>query len=398
MVIVFETNRGGGYCCRKGFRIVRKVTGVRVGLILFGCLLLASCRTSTSGPVRQFTKGTELAFYDFSQSHSFEEGAYGPATLRVTDGYYQIDVHQGDNELWWGQWGDTYGDVVIDVDVNQITERNDNAYGVMCRVRGTVGQTQTPDSTLAAIMNATAEVTSTTEATAQATDAATATQEATASQEAATATEPATAQGTEAASPATESATESSEAAVSQATEAQATEAQSTESSATAEATTAEAATSEATESSATAEATATEPVLIPTLEITEAASATPVPSPTPPVTSGTATPVFTQGDGYLFLIQGSGSFAIMRASGRNLTPLVNWTASDKIHLGPGQNHVRAVCMGTYLAFYANDSFLADATDDSYGQGQVGLVASAANRLGLQVNFDNLTVSAANPG
>src|SRR5690606_28857613 len=48
-------------------------------------------------------------------------------------------------------------DVIIDVDVEQITERNENAYGVMCRVRGTVGQERAVDPELAAIMEETSE-------------------------------------------------------------------------------------------------------------------------------------------------------------------------------------------------------------------------------------------------
>jgi hypothetical protein len=54
--------------------------------------------------------------------------------------------------------------------------------------------------------------------------------------------------------------------------------------------------------------------------------------------------------------------------------------------------------MGDYLAMYVNGTFVGDATDDTYTVGQVGLVGAAASRLGLQVDFDNLTVSAVNEG
>ena len=105
---------------------------------------------------------------------SFEEGAYGAATLQVVNGVYQIEVMQGDNVLWWGQWGDTYSDIVIDVDTAQLSEPNENAYGVMCRVQGAVGQQQPIDPTLAAVLQdstaeATVEAASTAEATAEAT-------------------------------------------------------------------------------------------------------------------------------------------------------------------------------------------------------------------------------------
>jgi hypothetical protein len=282
-----------------------------VGLIVV--ILLASCQSS--GPLHQYTKGTLLTTYDFTGAGSFEEGAYGAATLQILDGNYQIDVLQGDNVLWWGQWGDSYTDTVIDVDTQQLSEVNENTYGVMCRVQGNVGQKQPVDPTLAAIMQDT-----TPEPTAEATEAATA----------------------------------------------EATEA---------------AATAEATAAAAEATAEATDALVLATPVLT----ATPQPTPT----------FISTGDGYLFLVQGSGQFAIMRSRGRNLTPLVNWTNSDAIRQGPSANHLRAICAGNYLAFYVNDQFVGDATDDTYKSGQVGLAASSANRVGTRIVFDNLTISEA---
>jgi hypothetical protein len=102
-------------------------------------------------------------------------------------------------------------------------------------------------------------------------------------------------------------------------------------------------------------------------------------------------------GDGYLFLIQGTGRYAILRSAGRNITPLVNWAFSGAINQGAAQNRVRVVCMGSYLALYINDQFIADASDTTYGTGQVALVAAAAGRTGIEVAFDNLSVAEARP-
>ncbi|MDL1900131.1 hypothetical protein FBR02_05110, partial [Anaerolineae bacterium CFX9] len=121
----------------------------KVGLLML-VGLLAAC--SAGGPLRNVAKGDELAYYNFSEPRSFEEGAYDGALLRVIDGVYRINVRVGDNTMWWGQWGDTYDNVVIDVDVKQLSERPENAYGVMCRVRGTVGQSRAVDPELAAVM------------------------------------------------------------------------------------------------------------------------------------------------------------------------------------------------------------------------------------------------------
>ena len=265
-----------------------------LALLLMLMFALAAC--SGAQAVCSFSKGEEYAAYPFAESGTFEEGIYsGAANLLIEDGAYRIEVLQGDNTLWWGQWGATYADVIVEADVQQMTEPNQNAFGLMCRVRGTVGQPAAANPELAAILadpTAEATVEATLEATAEVTAEATAV---------------------------------------------------------------------------ATAEATI-EPEVLP------------------------ADPR-NEGDGYLFLIQGGGQFSIMRARGRNLTPLVNWTASDAIKQGMQTNTLRAVCVGNYLAFYVNGTFVGEATDDTYRDGQVGLAASAADRLGTIIQFDNLTVS-----
>lgn len=280
--------------------------GLQVALLLvLGAL--AACQPS--GPLRSVTVGEELVAYDFARGQTFEEGVLPGATLRIQDGTYQIRIERGDRELWWGQWGDTLGDVAIDVDVQQVTEATGNAFGLMCRVRGTVGQPQTPDPELVAMVET---------------------------------GEPDTPQP-------------------------------------------------EATEAEATADSTAT-------TEAVEATSAPTAVENTEATEEATTTFAPTDGDGYLFLIQGSGAYGIFRSSGRRLQPLVDWATSDAVNVSPVANHLRAVCAGDYLAFYVNDRLVAEAIDDQYGVGQVGLVASTGDRLGVQVNFDNLVVHAASVG
>ncbi len=293
---------------------------MKVALVLLLLIVLTACGTGQA--VQTYTKGAELAVYNFAENGTFEEGLFaGLATLVIDDGVYRITVTQGDNAMWWGQWGDTYANVLVEVDVEQMTEPVENAYGVMCRVRGTVGQAVAMDPTLAAMAAETPAAVDL-EVTAEATE--------------------------ESTPEATLEATEES--------------------------------TAEATRE-ATLEATA-EATLDSTSE--PAAEVTPEVSPADPR---------NEGDGYLFLIQGNGQFGIFRARGRNLTPLVNWTRSDAVHQGIAQNTIRAVCVGNYLAMYVNGTFVGEARDDSYAQGQVGLAASAANRLGTLIQFDNLTVA-----
>jgi hypothetical protein len=121
-----------------------------IALTAAGVLILGAC---SSGPVRSFSAGDELARFDFSEPATFEEGAYRDATLRIVDGVYRITVNEGDNEVWWSQWGDTLDNVVIDVVVEQTSQAPETAYGVGCRMRGQVGQEMAVDPTLAAIVS-----------------------------------------------------------------------------------------------------------------------------------------------------------------------------------------------------------------------------------------------------
>jgi hypothetical protein len=310
---------------------------MRLSILL---IVFAAACAPASNTAQNFRTGAEIVTYTFSEAQTFEEGSYtgSEASLRIIDGVYRITLGRGDNELWWGQWGDTLGDVVIDVDVEQTSERNENAFGVGCRMSGTVGQAISFDMP-------------TSEATQEPTEAAT---------EVTEATEVVTGEATESTNE------ESTETASEQVTEAITTEDTNE-------------ATQEATEAEATLEATA---------EATEGASS--------PVSSTRLTNAqVADGDGYLFLIQGNGSFAIMRSRNRALTPLVDWRASGEINQGAARNQLRAVCVEDYLAFYINGTFVADVRDGEYSSGQVALLGSAANRLGLRVDFDNLKVSEA---
>lgn len=295
----------------------------RLIVALLALILVSACQPAA--PLRTVSVGEEVAFIDFSRSSDFEQGVYDAASLLVRDGIFRIDVRQGDNELWWGQWGEPRADVAVDVDVQLLSERPENAFGVMCRVRGATGL---PADT-AGLTFATAEA---------------------------------------------DFALEATEAAA-----------------------TAEAPVSGATED-ATAEAAATE-ASAPDAGLNGAAE--PLPEATDAQAGEGAAPAArpdSAGDGYLFLIQGSGSAGIFRSRGRALTALADWRTHEAIKVGPDRNHLRAMCVGDYLAFYVNDVLVADATDATYGTGQVGLAASAANRLGVRVEFDNLTIATARAG
>lgn len=247
-------------------------------LVLSLLALTLPAAACSSGPQREIGVGDELVARDFSQPNSFEEGVYSNASLRIDDGRYLIQVDSGDSEIWWGQWGDTLDDVIIDVDTEQLGEREEAAWGVACRLRGQVGQQMEAEPLLELLV-------------------------------------------------AGEQQQDDDEAEV-------------------------------ALESAAAA--------------------------------------AIANGDGYLFLIQGTGSWGIFRARGRDVFPLRDWEPSDLVQRGRGaRNHLRAICADDYLAFYINEQFVADVQDNAFANGQVGLAAGAFSRLGAEISFDNLVVSEA---
>lgn len=100
-------------------------------------------------------------------------------------------------------------------------------------------------------------------------------------------------------------------------------------------------------------------------------------------------------GDGYYFMISGDGYYTIAKGEGDSVNPLVEWTQNTAVNQGQASNTIRAVCVGSYLAIYVNDKFLAEVEDSSYASGFTGLAAAAFEGGNIDVSFDNLTISAA---
>lgn len=106
---------------------------------------------------------------------------------------------------------------------------------------------------------------------------------------------------------------------------------------------------------------------------------------------------VSNNGDGYYFLISGDGFYSISKGEGDNVNELVEWTSSSAINQGQASNTLRAVCAGSYLALYVNDKFLAEVEDSDYSSGYAGFAAAAFEGGNTDVQFDDLTISAASP-
>ncbi|MBN8635677.1 MAG: hypothetical protein J0M07_10185 [Anaerolineae bacterium] len=97
------------------------------------------------------------------------------------------------------------------------------------------------------------------------------------------------------------------------------------------------------------------------------------------------------EGDGYFFMVNANGYYALFLGADETLTPLVEWTPSDAIHAGIDSNHIQAICYDDYLALYANGELLIETTDATYTSGYTGLaVAAGANPV--DVAFDNVSI------
>lgn len=66
---------------------------------------------------------------------------------------------------------------------------------------------------------------------------------------------------------------------------------------------------------------------------------------------------------------------------------------ADAIQQGNAANHLRAACVGKELTLTVNGQTLAQASDDSFADGDVGLMAGSYVEPGVQVAFDNFKVS-----
>ncbi|MEO8611744.1 MAG: hypothetical protein ABI690_27850 [Chloroflexota bacterium] len=100
------------------------------------------------------------------------------------------------------------------------------------------------------------------------------------------------------------------------------------------------------------------------------------------------------QGNGYYFVVSSAGQFAILKAQPNVSDPvrLVDWRSDPAIFQKAESNQIKAICVGDYLAFYANGHFLAEVHDSEFSSGQLGVVLGAIDET-LWVNFDDVIVN-----
>ncbi len=105
--------------------------------------------------------------------------------------------------------------------------------------------------------------------------------------------------------------------------------------------------------------------------------------------------PSSQSGNGYYFLISGDGLISIRKVDRGLSSPIVDWTPHGAVRQGQRSNTLRAVCAGTYFAFYVNDQLVGEGEDGRFTGGHVGFAASGSEDGAVQVGFTQFSIHAA---
>jgi hypothetical protein len=98
----------------------------------------------------------------------------------------------------------------------------------------------------------------------------------------------------------------------------------------------------------------------------------------------------------YYFYISSDGYVGVGINNGGTRTiissPDGKMTSDSNINLGATTNHLRADCTGNTLTLFVNETQVATATDDTFADGDVGLIAKTFSVTGTDILFDNFFV------
>ncbi len=96
----------------------------------------------------------------------------------------------------------------------------------------------------------------------------------------------------------------------------------------------------------------------------------------------------------YRFSISGDGYYLVSKYDGGAWEVLNgDWTSSAAIHPGTVTNLLEVVCQSATMTFLVNGVTLTQVEDGSYSRGDVGLYAGSFFEPGVEIHFDNLTVT-----
>ncbi len=103
----------------------------------------------------------------------------------------------------------------------------------------------------------------------------------------------------------------------------------------------------------------------------------------------------YTGLDSYYYgVIASDGYYGIYKktAEGGNVLGTGGEQYTDKITTEAATNHIRFDCIGSTLSLYVNGNLIDQQTDNSYSEGNVGLIAGTYSQTGVDILFDNFFV------
>jgi hypothetical protein len=100
----------------------------------------------------------------------------------------------------------------------------------------------------------------------------------------------------------------------------------------------------------------------------------------------------------YRLDISGDGYYAVNKYQAGKWIKLQDWTESAAIKTDAATNHLQVIARGNQFAFNINGQPVTTFSDDEFKQGDIGLTAGTLfDNAGVQIAFDNLTVSEVKP-
>jgi hypothetical protein len=96
----------------------------------------------------------------------------------------------------------------------------------------------------------------------------------------------------------------------------------------------------------------------------------------------------------YFLIISSDGYFGIGKVEDgeQQLLDPPQMYHSKSINPGEGPNHIQATCHGSDLSLAVNGDLLAEASDGSFPEGDIGLIVGSFDIAGVDIWFDNLSV------
>ncbi|MBN1811384.1 MAG: DUF1080 domain-containing protein [Anaerolineae bacterium] len=96
----------------------------------------------------------------------------------------------------------------------------------------------------------------------------------------------------------------------------------------------------------------------------------------------------------YRFSISGDGYYQVTKHTDEGWQLMTaEWVASDAIYAGAATNRLEVVCQGSTMTFFVNGQQLAQVEDVDYRNGDIGLYAGAFYEPGVEIHFDNLSIT-----